>query len=58
MTEKIRELKELVDGSDNIVFFGGAGVSTESGIPDFRSTDGLYHQQWRYPPETILSPTF
>ncbi len=58
MTEKIRELKELVDGSDNIVFFGGAGVSTESGIPDFRSTDGLYHQQWRYPPETILSHTF
>ena len=40
------------------VFFGGAGVSTESGIPDFRSTDGLYHQQWRYPPETILSHTF
>ena len=58
MTEQVKRLKELVDGSDNIVFFGGAGVSTESGIPDFRSTDGLYHQQWRYPPETILSHTF
>lgn len=54
-TEK---LKELVDGSNNIVFFGGAGVSTESGIPDFRSTDGLYHQQYDYPPETILSHSF
>lgn len=51
-------LKELVEGSDNIVFFGGAGVSTESGIPDFRSTDGLYHQQYAYPPETILSHSF
>ena len=58
MTEEIKKLKELVDGSDNIVFFGGAGVSTESGIPDFRSTDGLYHQQWKYPPEVILSHTF
>lgn len=58
MTEQIKKLKELVDGSDNIVFFGGAGVSTESGIPDFRSTDGLYHQQWDYPPEVILSHTF
>ena len=56
--EKILQLKELVDHSDNIVFFGGAGVSTESGIPDFRSTDGLYHQQYDYPPETILSHTF
>ena len=54
-TEK---LKELIDGSNNIVFFGGAGVSTESGIPDFRSTDGLYHQQYDYPPETILSHSF
>lgn len=54
-TEK---LKEIIEGSDNIVFFGGAGVSTESGIPDFRSTDGLYHQQYDYPPETILSHTF
>lgn len=51
-------LRELVKGSDNIVFFGGAGVSTESGIPDFRSTDGLYHQQYDYPPETILSHSF
>ena len=58
MKEAVAKLKELVDGSDNIVFFGGAGVSTESGIPDFRSTDGLYHQKWKYPPETILSHTF
>ena len=58
MMESTRKLKELVDSSDNIVFFGGAGVSTESGIPDFRSTDGLYHQEWAYPPETILSHTF
>ena len=58
MTDSIKRLKELVDSSDNIVFFGGAGVSTESGIPDFRSTDGLYHQQWKYPPEVILSHTF
>ncbi len=53
-----KKLKEIVDQSDNIVFFGGAGVSTESGIPDFRSTDGLYHQEYRFPPETILSHTF
>ena len=52
------QLKEMVASSDNIVFFGGAGVSTESGIPDFRSVDGLYHQKFRYPPETILSHTF
>ena len=58
MDDQIRTLKELVDSSDNIVFFGGAGVSTESGIPDFRSVDGLYHQQYRYPPETILSHSF
>lgn len=58
MTETVKKLKELVDGSENIVFFGGAGVSTESGIPDFRSTGGLYHQAWRYPPEVILSHTF
>ena len=58
MDENIRKLKELIDGSDNIVFFGGAGVSTESGIPDFRSVDGLYNQMFRYPPETILSHTF
>ena len=58
MDENIRKLKELIGGSDNIVFFGGAGVSTESGIPDFRSVDGLYNQTFRYPPETILSHTF
>lgn len=58
MKETIQRLKELVDSSKNIVFFGGAGVSTESGIPDFRSTNGLYHQQWSYPPEVILSHTF
>ena len=58
MEENIRRLKELTDSSDNIVFFGGAGVSTESGIPDFRSTGGLYHQEWKYPPETILSHSF
>lgn len=58
MTENIAKLKEWVDGSDNIVFFGGAGVSTESNIPDFRSVDGLYNQQYDYPPETILSHTF
>ena len=58
MTGKIQKLKELIDGTDNIVFFGGAGVSTESGIPDFRSVDGLYNQQWDDPPETILSHTY
>ncbi|WP_298020905.1 NAD-dependent protein deacylase [uncultured Dysosmobacter sp.] len=58
MTETVKKLKEWVDGSDNIVFFGGAGVSTESGIPDFRSTGGLYHQEWKYSPEVILSHTF
>lgn len=57
-SDKIRQLKEMTDGSNNIVFFGGAGVSTESGIPDFRSVDGLYHQKYAYPPETILSHTF
>ncbi len=51
-------LREWVEQSDNIVFFGGAGVSTESGIPDFRSVDGLYNQKYDYPPETILSNTF
>ena len=58
MNENVLKLKEIIDGSDNIVFFGGAGVSTESGVPDFRSVDGLYHQKWDYPPETILSHTF
>lgn len=51
-------LKEWIAESNNIVFFGGAGVSTESNIPDFRSTDGLYNQEYRYPPETILSHSF
>ena len=51
-------LQKWVEESQKIVFFGGAGVSTESGIPDFRSVDGLYHQKWRYPPETILSRSF
>lgn len=54
----INELKNIIQTYDNIVFFGGAGVSTESGIPDFRSVDGLYHQQYDYPPETILSHSF
>ena len=54
----INELRNIIQKYDNIVFFGGAGVSTESGIPDFRSVDGLYHQQYDYPPETILSHTF
>lgn len=58
MTDKIKELQTIIDTHDNIVFFGGAGVSTESNIPDFRSVDGLYHQQYDYPPETILSHSF
>ena len=58
MDERILELKKMIEESNNIVFFGGAGVSTESGIPDFRSVDGLYHQKYDYPPETILSHTF
>ena len=58
MSEAIMQLKKLVDESDNIVFFGGAGVSTESGIKDFRSVDGLYHQKFKYPPETMLSHSF
>ncbi|MDY3018077.1 MAG: NAD-dependent protein deacylase [Blautia sp.] len=58
MEDKIIKLQEIIDKHDNIVFFGGAGVSTESGIPDFRSQDGLYHQKYDYPPETILSHTF
>ncbi|NLL76034.1 MAG: NAD-dependent protein deacylase [Clostridiales bacterium] len=56
--EQIEKLKQMVDASSNIVFFGGAGVSTESGIPDFRSVDGLYNQKYAYPPETILSHSF
>lgn len=58
MDALVSKLKDWIGGSDNIVFFGGAGVSTESGIPDFRSVDGLYNQQYKYPPETILSHTF
>lgn len=58
MNDKINLFNELVEKSNNIVFFGGAGVSTESGIPDFRSRDGLYNQQYKYPPETILSHSF
>ena len=58
MHSEIEILKTWITESDNIVFFGGAGVSTESGIPDFRSVDGLYHQKFEYPPETILSHTF
>ena len=54
----LETLKQWIDKSDNIVFFGGAGVSTESGIPDFRSVDGLYNQKFDYPPETILSHSF
>ena len=56
--DNIAELQELVDSSSSIVFFGGAGVSTESGIPDFRSVDGLYNQKWKYPPEQIISRSF
>lgn len=58
MNEKLETLKKWIDESSNIVFFGGAGVSTESGIPDFRSVDGLYSQKYKYPPETIVSHTF
>ncbi len=58
MDEKIEQFKKMVEMSNNIVFFGGAGVSTESGIPDFRSKDGLYNQKYDYPPEEILSHTF
>lgn len=57
-TSQMERLRQIVEESDNIVFFGGAGVSTESGIPDFRSTDGLYSKQYDFPPETILSHTF
>ena len=58
MEDKIKKFKELIEKSKNIVFFGGAGVSTESGIPDFRSKDGLYNMKYKYPPEEILSHTF
>ena len=56
--KKMEILKQWIEESESIVFFGGAGVSTESGIPDFRSVDGLYHQQYDYPPETIISHSF
>ena len=58
MDEKINEFIKIINESNNIVFFGGAGVSTESGIPDFRSKDGLYNQKYKFPPEEILSHTF
>ena len=58
MSEAVERFLQMVKESDNIVFFGGAGVSTESGIPDFRSVDGLYNQKYDYPPETILSHSF
>ena len=54
----MKSLQEIIDGAKRLVFFGGAGVSTESGIPDFRSVDGLYSQRYAYPPETILSHSF
>ena len=54
----VEQLQEIISASNNIVFFGGAGVSTESGIPDFRSVDGLYNQRYKYPPEVMLSHTF
>ena len=58
MNEKIQKLQEIIDNSNHIVFFTGAGVSTASGIPDFRSTDGLYNQKYQFPPEEILSHHF
>ena len=58
MEDKIKQFKKLINESNNLVFFGGAGVSTESGIPDFRSKDGLYNQKYKYPPEMILSHSF
>jgi NAD-dependent deacetylase len=56
--DNVTDLQKLIDSSNNIVFFGGAGVSTESGIPDFRSVDGLYNQKWKFPPEQIISRSF
>lgn len=58
MANEIETLQSWIQNSKKVVFFGGAGVSTESGIPDFRSVDGLYHQEYAYPPETILSHSF
>lgn len=57
-TEKLEQLRQILKEAKRMVFFGGAGVSTESGIPDFRSVDGLYHQKFKYPPETMLSHSF
>ena len=54
MNDKISKLQKIIDESQRIVFFGGAGVSTESGIPDFRSQDGLYRQEWKYPPDNYF----
>ena len=56
--DKIRQLQDMINESNRIVFFGGAGVSTESNIPDFRSADGLYNQKYRYSPEQIVSHSF
>lgn len=56
--EEVRKLQEIIDDSERIVFFGGAGVSTESGIPDFRSADGIYHQHYKYAPEQVVSHSF
>ena len=56
--DAVNRLQKIIDEHENLVFFGGAGVSTESGIPDFRSVDGLYHQTYDYPPEQILSHSF
>ena len=58
MTKETKQLRDMISESDNIVFFGGAGVSTESGIPDFRSADGLFKEKYKYPPETMLSHNF
>ena len=58
MSKEVERLQELIDRYDNIVFFGGAGVSTESGIPDFRSADGIYHQKYKYSPEQVVSHSF
>ena len=58
MENNVEEFVEWIKNSDNIVFFGGAGVSTESGIPDFRSVDGLYNQKYKFPPEEIISHSF
>ena len=58
MNNSINILQQLINKSKKIAFFGGAGVSTESGIPDFRSIDGLYQQKWKYPPEQIISHSF